>query len=84
MPLPSQPVNLTPEQVADLNGKLSSMRHGINNKLAVIAGTVEVIRLKPERTPNMLSALVEQLPQISDALTSFSAEFERAVGITRQ
>ena len=83
MRLPIEPVTFTPEEVADLNGKLASMRHGINNKLAVIVGTIEVIRLRPEKTKAMLEPLVEQMPQIADALAKFSAEFERAFGINR-
>jgi len=34
MPLPDQPVTLVPEQVAELNRKLSVMRHDVNNNLS--------------------------------------------------
>ena len=36
MLLPAQPVTLTPEQIAELNKKLSTMRHDINNSLALV------------------------------------------------
>ena len=48
MPLPSQPVTLTVEQLAGLNRKLRDMGHDINNYLAKIIAAVELARLKPE------------------------------------
>jgi hypothetical protein len=84
MPLPSLPVTLTVEQIAELNRKLSSMRHDINNQLSLIVAAVELIRHKPDSANRMLTTLVEQPPRISDALSKFSAEFERALNITRR
>ena len=83
MPLPNEPVTLTVEQIAELNGKLSALRHDINNQLSLIVAAVEVGRLKPERLESMVGSLVGQPPKIAAALTQFSAEFERALGITR-
>src|ERR1043166_2110887 len=34
MKLPGQPVSLTPEQINELNEKLSTVRHDINNNLS--------------------------------------------------
>ena len=84
MPLPSQPVTLTVEQLGELNGKLSAMRHDINNQLALIVAAVELIRLKPEMTQQRLATLAEQPAKIAATLAKFSAEFERAFGITRR
>ena len=84
MPLPSQPVTLTVEQLAELNGKLSAMRHDINNHLSLIIAAVELIRHKPQMAERMMATLVEQPPRIADSLAKFSAEFERALGITRR
>ncbi len=83
MPLPEQPVSLAVEEIAELNGKLSAMRHDINNYLSLIVASVELIRYKPENAERMLTTLVEQPPRIADALQKFSAEFERRLGITR-
>ncbi len=82
MPLPDQPVSLTAAQVAELNGKLSAMRHDINNHLSLIIAAVELVRYKPDTTERMMTTLVEQPPRIADALQKFSAEFERALSIT--
>ena len=84
MPLPSQPVTLSVEQIGELNGKLSTMRHDVNNQLSLIIAAVELIRHKPQTAERMMVTLAEQPPKIADALVKFSAEFERTFGITRQ
>jgi len=83
MPLPEHSVTLASEQIAELNRKLSTMRHDINNHLSLIIASVELIRHKPETTERMMTTLVEQPPRIADALNKFSAEFEQAFGIAR-
>ena len=84
MPLPSQPVTLTVEQLADLNGKLSTMRHDINNQLSLIVAAVELIRHKPQMAERMMATLIEQPPRISNTLLKFTVEFDRTLGITRR
>ena len=84
MPLPSQPVTLTVEQLKELNGKLSVMRHDINNKLSLIVAAVELIRHKPQMAENWMPTLAEQPAKIAATLAKFSAEFEQALGITRR
>jgi hypothetical protein len=81
MPLPTQPVTLTAAQVAELNHKLSSLRHDINNQLSLIIAAVELIRHKPETAERMMETLVGQPPRISAALLKFSAEFDQALSI---
>ena len=83
MPLPSQPVTLTAEQLADLNGKLSTMRHDINGQLSVIGAALELIRHKPQTTERMLATLAAKPNKIKDTVDKFSAEFARSFGITR-
>ena len=83
MLLPNQPVTLTAAQVAELNTKLSTMRHEINNQLALIVAAVELIRLKPETTQRMMETLIGQPPRTSASLLKFSDEFERTLGIAR-
>ncbi len=83
MGLPSQPVTLTVEQVSELNRQLSAMRHDINNNLSLIMAAVELIRYKPEMVDKMMGTMAEQPPKISELLKKFSAQFERAFGITR-
>jgi hypothetical protein len=83
MPLPDQPVTLAPEQIAELNRKLSVMRHDVNNTLAKIVAAVELWRLKPETVERMITTASEEPHKATELLAKFSADFEKAVGITR-
>ena len=82
MPLPSQPITLPVEQLAELDRTLSAARHDINNHLSLIIAAAELIRHKPQTAERMMATLVEQPPKIADTLAKFSLEFERALGIT--
>jgi hypothetical protein len=82
LPTP-QPVSLSGEQVAELNRKLTDMRHDINNYLSLIVAASELIRHKPETAGRMVATMSEQPSRISDALRKFSAEFEKILGIPR-
>ena len=77
------PVTLAPEQVTELNQKLSVMRHDVNGALAVIVATVELLRLKPQEATRFLASLGEQPSRIEASMKAFSLEFERACGVRR-
>ncbi len=83
MGLPTEPVTLTVAQLDELNRKLATMRHDINNNLSLIVAAMELIRHKPQMTERMLSTLSDQPAKIGDAVSKFSSEFERTLGITR-
>ena len=83
MRMPSQPVQLSVEQIQDLTQKLSVLRHDINNQLSLILAASELIRHKPQMTDRMMATVVEQPPKITASIAKFSAEFEHAFGITR-
>lgn len=83
MSLPNQPVNLLPEQVAELNRKLSSMRHNVNNVLGLITAAVEILQLRPESLEKLLPTLLERPNQIVREIRRFSDDFEETLGITR-
>jgi hypothetical protein len=80
---PTAPVTITPEQLKELNQHLSHMRHEINNQLSLVVAAVELVRFKPDMRERMLETLAQQPPRISAEVAKFSAEFERAFGITR-
>lgn len=84
MRLPDQPVTLSVEQVQELNHKLATLRHDINNNLSLIMAAAELIRHKPQMAERMLATLSEQPPKITGAMAKFSTEFEETFGITRQ
>jgi hypothetical protein len=83
MQIPQKPANLTPEQVAELNQKLSHMRHEINNQLSLVVAALELIRFKPDSRDKMLNTISEQPNKIIGEMQKFSAEFEKTFQITR-
>ncbi len=82
--LPTEPVTLTVEQLQELNGKLSRMRHDINNALTVIIGTTEIIKHKPEAAQRLLEGLAQQPGRITDSMKTFCTDFEQVMGIKRR
>lgn len=83
MGIPNNSVTLSPQQIEELNQKLSKMRHDINNHLSLVVFAVEVLRSKPEMIERMSATLADQPPKITSDLAKFSAEFEQAFRISR-
>ena len=83
MALPTEAVTLTVSEIDEINRQLSTMRHDINNHLSLIMAAVELTRRKPEALERMSNTLLEQPARISEAMTKFSAIFERTFGIKR-
>ncbi len=77
----TQPVTLKAEQIQDLNERLSTLRHDINNHLSLIMAATELIRHKPQMAEKMMVTLTEQPPKINQAIQSFSRDFEAVFGI---
>jgi hypothetical protein len=83
MALPEKSVALTPEQIAELNKKLSTMRHNVNNHLAMIVAASELMKRKPEMAERMLDNILQQPDKIISEVRSFSDDFESLLGISR-
>ena len=83
MGLPEKSVALSAEQVAELNKKLSAMRHNVNNHLAMIVAASELLKRKPEMMERMLTNIMQQPDKIIAEVRCFSDEFESALGIGR-
>ena len=81
MGMPDRPVTLSVEQVSDLNSKLASMRHDINNYMTVVTSAAELTRGKPDVAARLMPAVLEQVPRVIEAVRAFSGEFERTLGI---
>ena len=82
MGLPSEPVTLSVQEVAELHQQLKDMRHDINNHLCYIVAALEIMR-KPEKAEEMRATVTKQALKIPDQLKQFSSEFERRLGITK-
>ena len=83
MPLPTEPVTLSVEQIGELNRKLADLRHDINNYVSVILASADLLRHRPETAERMLAALAEQPQKIIVAIAQFSRDLEAALHITR-
>jgi hypothetical protein len=83
MGLPENAVTLSPQQVDELNQKLSMMRHNVNNQLALIVAASELIRRKPEMAPRLIENIAQQPDRIIAEMRSFSDEFEAAFALKR-
>ena len=83
MRIPSEPVVLTAAQVEELNQKLATLRHDINNHLSLVMAVTELMRHKPQSMDRWLATLAEHPRKITTAMTKFSTQFENAFGITR-
>jgi hypothetical protein len=81
MDLPTEPVTLSVEQIAELNRKLAMLRHDTNNHLSLIMAASELIRRRPESSSQMWNAMSEQPQKISEAVARFSSEIEAALRI---
>jgi hypothetical protein len=83
MALPEQPVALNPDQIEELNRKLSDMRHNVNNHLSMITAAAEIALRKPEMLSRVLNTLIEQPQKITNEIHKFSDDFERLLQVTR-
>jgi hypothetical protein len=83
MPFPTESVTLSVEQIGELNRKLSSLRHDVNNNLSLMLAALEMLRRRPESAERMLNSAVEQPAKIAEAFTQFSRELETALRIMR-
>lgn len=83
MALPDTPVALSPDQIEELSKKLSTMRHNVNNHLALIVAGTELIRRKPEVAAKFLDSIGQQPDRIMAEIRGFSDQFEAALQITR-
>jgi hypothetical protein len=84
MGLPTESVTLTAPQVAELNQKLSDMRHNVNNNLALLVAALELLRRRPDMLQKMVDSMAVQPDKMNEEIQRFSTEFEKAFGITRQ
>jgi hypothetical protein len=83
MALPDKPIALEPDQIAELNKQLSTMRHNINNYLALIVAASELLKRKPELAPRMIENIMQQPDRVIAEMRAFSEAFEATLGIRR-
>ena len=68
-----------------LHQKLREMRHDVNGRLANIVAAAELMRLRPDQSPEeRLRLLLEQPHKASEAILEFSRAFEGTLGLLRR
>jgi hypothetical protein len=75
---------LTENQIVALHEKLRVMRHDVNGRLANIVAAAELMRLRPESTPERLQMLLDQPHKVAESIAAFSNEFEALFGLQRE
>ena len=83
MALPDKPIVLAPDQIDELNKKLSTMRHNVNNYLALVVAASELLKRKPDLAPRMLENIMQQPERVIAEMRAFTNDFETALGIKR-
>jgi hypothetical protein len=83
MGLPDHPVTLSPSEINEIEKSLADLRHNVNNHVALIMASVELMRRRPEVSRRTLDSVASIPAKITDQLRAFSAKLEKALQITR-
>jgi len=81
--LPPEPITLSPEQIDELNRKLTDLRHDVNNQLSLMFAAIELIRRQPANADRLVRSLAEQPPRITQVVTEFLDGIEAVVRARR-
>jgi len=81
MVLPETSITVSPKQLADLNNRLSAMRHNVNNHLSLVVAACELMRRKPELAMRMLDNILQQPERINVEIRDFSDVVEVLIGL---
>lgn len=73
---------VSPEAVRELGSKLATMRHNINNNLALLVAALELLKRKPDMAPRLLESMSQQPDKIVEEMRQFSDAFESALGFS--
>lgn len=68
-------------QLETLHQNLRTVRHGINNNVAVIMAMAELTQRNPAQCAKLAQLCLEKAPQISAAMGGFSELFEGALSL---
>ena len=67
------------KQLVSLHQTLRTLRHGINNNVAVIMAMAELSQRNPAQSQKLSQLCLEKAPQISAAIGSFTELFEGTI-----
>jgi hypothetical protein len=72
------------QQLAGLHQNLRTVRHAINNNVAVIMAMAELSQRNPAQSQKLSQLCLEKAPQISTAIGSFMELFEGVVSLQEE
>lgn len=70
-------------QLVSLHQNLRTVRHAINNNVAVIMAMAELSQRNPAQSQKLSQLCLEKAPQIAAAVSGFSELFEGALSLQR-
>ena len=72
------------QQLEQLHQNLRTVRHGINNNVAVIMAMAELTQRNPAQCAKLAQLCLEKAPQISAAVGGFSELFDGALTLQEE
>src|SRR5947207_300962 len=72
------------KQLEALHQNLRTIRHGINNNVAVIMAMAELTQRNPAQCAKLAQLCLEKAPQISAAVGGFSELFDGALSLQQE
>ena len=81
--LPTQPVTLSPEQVALFHRRLTNFEHDMHEHLAPLLELSRIARQDPQQLQTRSAEFAQAPPKISGEMTTFATEFDKTFGIVR-
>jgi RNase P/RNase MRP subunit p30 len=71
-------------QLQQLHQNLRTVRHGINNNVAVLMAMAELTQRNPAQCAKLAQLCLEKSPQISAAIGGFSELFDGALNLSAE
>jgi ABC-type ATPase involved in cell division len=72
------------KQLEQLHQNLRTVRHGINNNVAVIMAMAELAQRNPAQSAKLAQLCLEKAPQISAAIAGFSELFDGTLSLQEE
>ena len=72
------------KQLEMLHQNLRTVRHSINNHVAVIMAMAELTQRNPTQSQKLSQICLEKGPQIADAIGGFTELFQGALGVVQR
>jgi two-component sensor histidine kinase len=79
----TESVNITQEELAQLQRRFSEIKHSINNALAVMMALSEMSQRRPDYAEKLATTVLSKAPQIVSSLQEFTQALNEKAGTTQ-